>query len=78
MEIFSDAATSDAASRETYLDRACAGDPMLREEVESLLAMRDRIGDFLNSPIPESAREDPEETTFKDADDIKGSGSGDM
>ena len=51
---------------------------MLREEVESLLAMRDRIGDFLNSPIPESAREDPEQTARQDAGDIKGSGSGVM
>ena len=76
MEIFSDAATSDAAARETYLDRACAGDTKLREEVESLLAMRDRIGDFLNSPISESEGEvDPRETTRQDADDVEGSGS---
>jgi eukaryotic-like serine/threonine-protein kinase len=36
--------------RATYLDRACAGDESLRREVESLIALHDRMGGFLESP----------------------------
>ncbi len=53
------------AERAAYLDGACAGDPELRREVESLLRALDRSGDFLtglaeadlDAPPP-----DPEET----------------
>jgi len=41
---------SDAAERRAYLDRACAGDLTLRQEVESLLAAAERAGSFLESP----------------------------
>jgi|WetSurMetagenome_2_1015567.scaffolds.fasta_scaffold752242_1 eukaryotic-like serine/threonine-protein kinase len=33
-----------------YLQRECAGDPMLRAEVESLLAMHEQAGGFLGKP----------------------------
>src|SRR5262245_1897359 len=36
-----------AADRDAYLDRACAGDPGLRERVEALLRAYERAGDFL-------------------------------
>ena len=40
----------DAPERRVYLNRACAGDPGLRQEVESLLAAAERAGSFLESP----------------------------
>lgn len=45
--------------RPAYLDRACAGDPELRAEVESLLKAHERAGDFLDSPAAELALNDP-------------------
>jgi serine/threonine protein kinase/Tfp pilus assembly protein PilF len=74
MEIFSEAAASDAALRQEYLDRACAGDAKLRAEVESLLEMRQRIGGFLDSPMTEiepPPDADPDEATRQDADSIE-------
>jgi WD40 repeat protein/serine/threonine protein kinase len=41
----------DAQERAAYLDRACAGDPGLRRNVESLLAAYEE-GQFLESPAP--------------------------
>ena len=40
---------SDAAARAAYLDAACA-DPEQRERVEALLAARDKVGRFFESP----------------------------
>jgi serine/threonine protein kinase/Tol biopolymer transport system component len=40
--------------RARFLDSACAGDPALRREVESLLASHGRAGNFLESPIVEA------------------------
>jgi len=37
--------------RSTYLARVCGGDVCLRQEVESLLQMENKVGDFLESPI---------------------------
>ena len=45
----------DAAERRAYLDRACAGNPGLRQEVESLLAAAERAGTFLEAPATEVA-----------------------
>ena len=53
MEIFSEAATTDADQRRGYLDRACEGDDELRSEVESLLNTQERIDGFLGSPTVE-------------------------
>ena len=41
----------------TYLDEACAGDPSLRQEVESLLQSLDAAGDFLENPFSDNASE---------------------
>src|SRR5262245_50151355 len=43
----------DQAQRQAYLDEACAGDPALRERVESLLRSHDKAGSFLNLPALE-------------------------
>jgi serine/threonine protein kinase/WD40 repeat protein/tetratricopeptide (TPR) repeat protein len=41
---------ADPAERSAYLDRACAGDPHLREKVEQLLKAHDQPGAFMESP----------------------------
>jgi serine/threonine protein kinase len=43
----------DSADRKEYLDKACAGDPALRERVEALLRSHEREGSFLDVPAPE-------------------------
>ena len=43
-EVMEDAATLDLPERSRYLDSACATDPELRREVESLLCSHDRAG----------------------------------
>jgi serine/threonine protein kinase/tetratricopeptide (TPR) repeat protein len=49
--IFSEALEIPSAeARADYLDRACAADPELRRQVESLIAVHDRAGRFLASP----------------------------
>src|SRR5262245_31102871 len=40
------------AERQQYLDAACAGDAVLRHEVEDLLEADVRAGSFLESPAP--------------------------
>ena len=40
----------DPAARKAYLDEACAGDPVLRREVEALIDSHARAGDFIESP----------------------------
>jgi eukaryotic-like serine/threonine-protein kinase len=47
----------DASARADFLAKACAGDPALRDEVESLLAQADQAGSFLESPAIEVAAE---------------------
>ena len=50
-EIFLQALEHDAPMRRrAYLDEACGADTELRAEVESLLAARAQVGDFLESP----------------------------
>ncbi len=54
-EIFAAAlALSDPSVRLAYLDRACAGNPSLRQEVESLLAAAERAGTFLEAPATDA------------------------
>jgi serine/threonine protein kinase/Tfp pilus assembly protein PilF len=49
--VFSEALEfSSAEARAAYLDGACAGDPELRRQVESLIDAHDRAGRFLASP----------------------------
>ena len=49
-EIFQAAVELPAAGREVYLTDACAGDPSLLAEVESLLAAHEEPGSFLDTP----------------------------
>ena len=42
---------ADALERRTYLEAACAGDEMLRQEVESLLVAYERSGSFMKTPV---------------------------
>jgi hypothetical protein len=50
-QVFWDAARlASPGERAAYLDRACAGDPDLRRQVEELLAARSASGSFLETP----------------------------
>jgi serine/threonine protein kinase len=40
----------DSARRTEFLEQACAGDSLLRRDVESLLALQDEAQDFLERP----------------------------
>src|SRR5262245_13571209 len=54
-QIFWDAAQlASAAERDAYLDRACAGDVVLRRRVEQLLQARPKAENFLESLAPKS------------------------
>jgi serine/threonine protein kinase/TolA-binding protein len=48
---------TSAPERAAFLDRACAGNPALRAEVEALLRAHDRSGDLLD--VPEGAAPTP-------------------
>jgi len=47
-DIYHEVVSGPDESREAALNRCCAGDPELRQEVESLLSARDDAGDFLS------------------------------
>ncbi len=52
-EIFNTAAELvNAAERQLYLDEVCEGDPLLRSEIEDLLELDRKAGNFLESPPP--------------------------
>jgi len=59
---------TDLSARSTYLERACAGNLALRQEVESLLAAAERAGTFLESPALGAAE------LFRAAQDAVGTG----
>src|SRR5438105_4722378 len=42
----------DSSERSAYLDRACAGDPALRAQVEQLLKAHQEPGRFMERPAP--------------------------
>jgi eukaryotic-like serine/threonine-protein kinase len=48
--VFGSAVQQDAANRTPYLDRACAGDPLLRADVEAMLASDECAGTFIETP----------------------------
>ena len=54
-EIFHAALAQDAPERAAFLSGACAGDPELLAEVESLLAAHAQPGDFIDAPAYEAA-----------------------
>ncbi len=59
--IFSEALEIPTAeARAAYLDRACAADPELRRQVESLIDVHDRAGRFLASPTVSYGSGSPE------------------
>ena len=41
---------ADPGERQAYLDEACAGQPVLREQVEGLLRLHANAGSFLEQP----------------------------
>ena len=43
---------AEASARQSYLDAACGGDESLRREIQDLLAHREQMGAFLESPAP--------------------------
>ncbi|MHC4080471.1 MAG: serine/threonine protein kinase [Planctomycetota bacterium] len=49
-DIFTEAIEQPPGQRAAFLDRICGGDDDLRKEVEALLAVHDRSGDFLGAP----------------------------
>ena len=49
-EIFRVAIEHEPQQRKAYLNQACAHDPVLRREIESLLASHDRAEDFIETP----------------------------
>jgi serine/threonine-protein kinase len=57
--------------REAFLDRACAGDPALREEVDSLRAQHEAEPTFLETPLVEAPilSDVPEEADAEDGGD---------
>jgi eukaryotic-like serine/threonine-protein kinase len=56
-EVFEGALACPDAERAAYLDRACSGNPALREEVDSLLQSYQDAGSFLEIPAVASAAE---------------------
>jgi len=54
-EVFSAAAARSGADRAAFLNEACAGDPRLRAEVDSLLSSHDSAGGFLATSASDAA-----------------------
>jgi serine/threonine protein kinase/Tol biopolymer transport system component len=54
-DIYYSASEITPAERPAFLDEACGGDEALRREVESMLAARDRAGDYFAAPAMEVA-----------------------
>ncbi len=56
-DLFHSALAAEAAQRAAFLDKACADDPSLREEVAALLASDEGAEDFIETPAVEIASE---------------------
>ena len=50
-ELLKSAFDLSPAERATFLGEACAGEPALRSQIDSLLEREERVGEFLASPI---------------------------
>ena len=50
IEVFTEAVQLPIPERAAFLDRACAGDEVLRRRIEALLRSNERAGDFLEEP----------------------------
>src|SRR5215204_5686390 len=56
-QIFQSALERNPAERPAFLSRACADDPALRGEVESLIASHEQAGDSIEAMAAEAATE---------------------
>jgi serine/threonine-protein kinase len=56
-QIFQSALDRNPAERSAFLSQACAGDPALRSEVESLISSHDQAGDSIEAMAVEAATE---------------------
>jgi eukaryotic-like serine/threonine-protein kinase len=56
-QIFQSALERNPAERSAFLNQACAGDPALRCEVESLISSHDQAGDSIEAMAAEAATE---------------------
>ncbi|MGH9968891.1 MAG: protein kinase domain-containing protein [Pyrinomonadaceae bacterium] len=56
-QIFQSALERNPAERSAFLSQACAGDPALRSEVESLISSHDQAGDSIEAMAAEAATE---------------------
>src|SRR5207248_10534278 len=56
-QIFQSALERNPAERSAFLNQACADDPALRSEVESLIASHDQAGDSIEAMGAEAATE---------------------
>jgi hypothetical protein len=54
-ELFDAAVKLERGRRTAFLEQACADDPALRQEVESLLASHEKAGEFIATPALEVA-----------------------
>lgn len=54
-ELFAAALEQEAHARAAFLDSACAGDPELRAELDSLIASHEDTGDFIETPAAQRA-----------------------
>ena len=66
--LFESALERDPAERATFLDEACANDPSLRREVESLLAHQQPTGRFIPTLLHDAARLIPKQETVSVTD----------
>src|SRR5437870_5094302 len=53
----------DPAARAAYLDKACAGNPVLRSQVEALFRSHQEAGHFLEIPVAEQLGNAPPDAT---------------
>ena len=58
-EVFLAAIEQDPGRRAAFLDEACAGNPVLRAEVESLVVSHEQAGSFMEAPAYEAEAERP-------------------
>ena len=57
-ELYHAASQLPTHKRASFLDHACAGDDLLRSEVQSLLAQDEKARDFIESPAAEIAAQE--------------------
>jgi serine/threonine protein kinase len=63
VEVFAEALQLPPSERDSYLERACAGDGEMHQRVQGLLRMHEQAGDFLEKAPPEAPRPGPPPAT---------------